>query len=62
MLLTPLYPILYVIIISFLPQNGLWDEFLSSKINKLLWGNILLHIKVIPILIDKALQYENKKG
>ena len=47
MSLTPLYLTLYLFIIRFLLQNGLWDEFLSSMNNELLWGNIHLHIKVI---------------
>ena len=45
MSLTPLYLILYLFIIRFLLQNGLWDEFLSSMNNKPLWGIIHLHIK-----------------
>ena len=61
MLLTPLYTILYVVIISFLPQNGLWDEFLSFKINKLLWGEYTPPHKS-NTLIYKALQYQYKKG
>ena len=59
MLLTPLYPILYVVIISFLLQNGLWDEFLSSMNNELPWGNIHVHIKVIVHYTRKLKKYPN---